>query len=91
MWIAPPGTGGVDTDLDPGDVLTVTAVSDWQGTPGAVGTALAGRHGTLTLQANGAWTYAVDDADPTRCGRANPIPLAVPKDHSRRGVFIVAL
>ena len=50
-------------DTDPnGDALTVSAVSHGT-TTGAVGTALAGDYGTLTLNADGSYTYAVDNAD----------------------------
>ncbi|RYF93011.1 MAG: tandem-95 repeat protein, partial [Caulobacteraceae bacterium] len=55
-------TGNVltnDTDVDAGDTKTVTALDG-----GVVGSALAGGHGTLTLQADGAYTYVTDESDP---------------------------
>ncbi|WP_275196093.1 DUF4082 domain-containing protein [Bradyrhizobium sp. CSA207] len=65
------GTGGTaatgnvltnDTDPDPGDTKTVTAVS-FGSTNGTPGSALAGAHGTLMLDASGAFTYAVNEND----------------------------
>jgi VCBS repeat-containing protein len=57
-----------DTDPDSA-VLTVTAVrtgdTEGGGTEGTVGQALAGRYGTLTLNADGGYSYAVDDANST--------------------------
>ena len=56
-------TGNVlnnDTDPDAGDTKTVTAVN-FGGVAGTVGTALAGAHGSLVLNASGAFTYTVDD------------------------------
>ncbi|MDB5469048.1 MAG: hypothetical protein JWR84_608 [Caulobacter sp.] len=49
-----------DTDVDAGDTKTVSALSG-----GAVGTALAGAYGSLTLNANGTYSYAVDNANAT--------------------------
>ncbi|MCK1590070.1 DUF4082 domain-containing protein [Bradyrhizobium sp. 169] len=65
------GTGGTaatgnvlanDTDPDPGDTKTVTAVS-FASTNGTPGSALAGALGTLMLDASGAFTYAVNEND----------------------------
>jgi VCBS repeat-containing protein len=50
-----------DTDPDSGDTRTVTAVN---GSALNVGVLVAGIYGTLTLGANGSWTYALNDADP---------------------------
>jgi VCBS repeat-containing protein len=50
-----------DTDVDTGDSRTVTAVN---GAAVNVGQALVGLYGTLTLLADGSWTYALDDTDP---------------------------
>jgi VCBS repeat-containing protein len=50
-----------DVDPDSGDSKTVTAVN---GSALNVGAALAGIYGTLTLLANGSWSYAFNDADP---------------------------
>jgi VCBS repeat-containing protein len=51
-----------DTDVDAGDSKTVTAVS-FGGAAGAVGTARSGAYGALTLNANGGYTYTVDDTN----------------------------
>ncbi|MGE5469959.1 MAG: DVUA0089 family protein [Bacteroidota bacterium] len=58
-------TGNVlanDSDVDAGDSITVSAVTS-QGSEqaGTVGTALHGAYGWLTLNANGDYTYAVDN------------------------------
>ncbi|MDP3170410.1 MAG: VCBS domain-containing protein, partial [Polaromonas sp.] len=56
-------TGNVltnDTDVDAGDTKTVSAI-----TGGTVGSALVGTYGTLTLNANGTYTYVVDNANAT--------------------------
>ncbi|MDB5814683.1 MAG: hypothetical protein JWN23_1800, partial [Rhodocyclales bacterium] len=45
-----------DTDADVGDTKTVSAVS-FSTTAGTVGSALAGTYGTLTLAADGSYTY----------------------------------
>ena len=50
-----------DTDVDTGDTRTVTAVN---GATANVGAPLVGLYGTLTLLADGSWTYALDNADP---------------------------
>ncbi|EHR71078.1 VCBS repeat-containing protein [Burkholderiales bacterium JOSHI_001] len=51
---------GVDTDLD-GDSLSVSAIS-FGATVGAVGTPLAGANGSLTLNADGSYTYTPNAA-----------------------------
>ncbi|TKW79513.1 MAG: tandem-95 repeat protein, partial [Bradyrhizobium icense] len=62
-------TGNVLTnDTDPDSTLTVasfrTGGTEGSGTAGVVGgAALTGAHGTLTLGANGAYTYAVNEND----------------------------
>ena len=57
-------TGNVldnDTDLDTGDTKTVTVVT---GTgAGTVGGATPGAHGTLLLNADGSYTYTIDNND----------------------------
>jgi VCBS repeat-containing protein len=56
-------TGNVltnDTDVDTGDTKTVSAL-----TGGTVGTGLVGTYGTLTLNANGTYSYAVNNANAT--------------------------
>ena len=50
-----------DLDVDSGDTKTVVAVN---GEATNVGKALVGTYGTLTLLANGSWSYALDNADP---------------------------
>ena len=52
-----------DTDPDAGDTKTVTAVSFGTVT-GTLGMPLAGAHGSLVLNASGAFTYTVDETDP---------------------------
>ncbi|WP_151719366.1 calcium-binding protein [Gemmobacter serpentinus] len=56
------GPAGADRDAD-GDALTVTGL---QG--GAPGRALAGKFGTLTLQADGRYSYEADRAAPLAVG-----------------------
>ncbi len=46
-----------DTDVDSGDTRTVSAVS-FGSTTGTVGSALNGTYGTLTLNANGSYSYS---------------------------------
>jgi uncharacterized delta-60 repeat protein len=56
-------TGNVltnDTDVDSGDSKSVIAISG-----GTVGTPLAGSYGTLTLNADGGFTYVVDNNNGT--------------------------
>ena len=56
-------TGNVlinDSDVDLADVLTVAAVD---GVAGNVGQAVAGIYGTVTIDADGGWTYTLDDDD----------------------------
>jgi VCBS repeat-containing protein len=58
-------TGNVltnDTDVDLGDTKTVSAVSHGA-ISGAVGSGLVGDHGTLTLNADGSYTYVVNNSD----------------------------
>gem|GEM_PF-670163 len=69
-------TGNVltnDSDVDSNDTPLVTAGSitairsgdkEGSGLAGTVGTAFQGIYGTLTLQANGAYTYGVDNNNP---------------------------
>ncbi|MDF1752926.1 MAG: Ig-like domain-containing protein [Verrucomicrobiales bacterium] len=56
-------TGNVlANDRDPdGDTLTVTAID---GDSGAVGSALSGAYGTVTVDANGDYTYQLNSSDP---------------------------
>ncbi|MFD1327131.1 cadherin-like domain-containing protein, partial [Mycoplana ramosa] len=57
-----------DTDAD-GDVLKVTSVSGASGTV-AAGIAIAGRYGTLTLDADGNYTYVADNAETLAAGQS---------------------
>ncbi|MET4290655.1 VCBS repeat-containing protein [Bradyrhizobium sp. LB8.2] len=61
-----PAAGNVltnDTDPEAGDTKTVTAVS-FGSTSGTLGSALNGAHGSLVLNATGAFTYTVNETDP---------------------------
>ena len=49
-----------DTDVDAGDTKAVSAVN---GAAGNVGAAVTGAHGTLTINANGSYTYVVNEND----------------------------
>ncbi|WP_141468290.1 PEP_CTERM-anchored TLD domain-containing protein, partial [Pelagimonas varians] len=60
-----------DTDVDASDVLSVTAVDSGTGEPGSnmpVNPGLVqivpGRYGSLAIEADGTWTYNLNDADP---------------------------
>ncbi len=58
-------TGNVltnDTDVDSGEVLSVGSVK-FGGNNGTVGSALAGAYGSLVLNANGTYTYTVDNTN----------------------------
>ncbi|WP_419721981.1 VCBS domain-containing protein [Pseudomonas nitroreducens] len=64
---APQATGNVlpnDSDVDGGDQLTVTGIrtgeENGSGTAGVVGQPIAGRYGTLVLNADGSYTYTID-------------------------------
>ncbi|WP_259372616.1 beta strand repeat-containing protein [Piscinibacter defluvii] len=48
-----------DSDVDSGDTRSVSGVA-FAGTPGSVGSALAGTYGTLTLNADGSYSYAAN-------------------------------
>ena len=68
---APQASGNVlsnDTDVDANDHLNVAGVRSGEeagtGTAGTVGQPLAGRYGTLVLNANGTYTYQVDLSNP---------------------------
>ncbi|MGF6691824.1 VCBS repeat-containing protein [Metapseudomonas resinovorans] len=67
------GQAGIDPtgdallfDVDPdGDPLTVISVSnDELGTNGVIGQAFAGQYGTLTLNADGTYSYVLDNSNP---------------------------
>ncbi|EOG3620003.1 VCBS domain-containing protein [Pseudomonas putida] len=64
---APHTSGNVlpnDSDVDGGDSLTVTGIRSGQegasGTAGVIGQPIAGRYGTLVLNADGSYTYTID-------------------------------
>ena len=60
----PTATGNVltnDTDVDNGDTKTVSAVN---GSAGNVGKARVGNYGTVTINADGSWSYALNNGDP---------------------------
>lgn len=65
---APQATGNVlpnDSDVDGGDALSVIAVRPGaDGADVAAGQALAGRYGTLVLQADGSYRYDIDMNNP---------------------------
>lgn len=68
---APQSSGNVlpnDSDVDGGDRLTVvgvrTGAEQAGGTQGSVGQVLAGRYGFLTLNADGSYTYTIDQSNP---------------------------
>ncbi|WDY56118.1 VCBS domain-containing protein [Pseudomonas sp. PSKL.D1] len=68
---APQTSGNVlpnDSDVDGGDSLTVTGIRTGQegagGTAGVVGQPIAGRYGTLVLNADGSYTYTLDLSNP---------------------------
>ena len=50
-----------DLDVDTGDTKTVIAVN---GSAANVGQLLVGIYGTMTLLADGSWTYTLDPSDP---------------------------
>ena len=52
-----------DTDVDDGDQANLS-VSEVDGSAANVGAAVAGTYGSLTLDALGNWTYALDNSDP---------------------------
>src|SRR5205085_1226549 len=50
-----------DTDVDTGATRAVSAVA---GLAGNVGTAVVGTYGSVTINANGSYSYALNNADP---------------------------
>ncbi|MBX3606480.1 MAG: VCBS domain-containing protein [Piscinibacter sp.] len=48
-----------DTDVDAGDTRAVSAVA-FGGTPGTLGSGLAGTYGTLTMNADGSYSYSAN-------------------------------
>ena len=67
------GTGGLDGDSDAdGDTLTITAVS---GSAGNVGAAVAGTYGSLTLDANGSYTYTASNTSAINSAATGSHPI----------------
>ncbi|SFC57905.1 VCBS repeat-containing protein [Pseudomonas citronellolis] len=71
QMVAPQASGNVlpnDSDVDGGDRLTVVGVrvgaENASGAAGSVGQVLAGRYGFLTLNADGSYTYSIDQTNP---------------------------
>jgi len=69
--VAPQASGNVlpnDSDVDGGDRLSVVGVrvgaESAGGAAGSVGQVLAGRYGFLTLNADGSYTYSIDQTNP---------------------------
>ncbi|WP_300436207.1 Ig-like domain-containing protein, partial [Zoogloea sp.] len=62
---------GTDRDID-GDTLTISAIrtgaENASGTAGTIGTAITGTYGTLTVQADGSYTYVANHADALAAG-----------------------
>ena len=50
-----------DTDVDTGHTLSVAAVA---GVAGNVGTSVTGTYGSVTINGNGSYSYALDNSDP---------------------------
>ena len=50
-----------DTDVDAGDTKTVTLVN---GAAGNVGNPVAGTYGSVTINANGTYSYTLNNASP---------------------------
>ncbi|HEV7912711.1 MAG TPA: VCBS domain-containing protein, partial [Albitalea sp.] len=55
------GVLGNDSDVDAGDTETVVGIST-PSTTGSIGSALVGTYGTLTMAADGSYTYVADQA-----------------------------
>ncbi|BDI05077.1 VCBS domain-containing protein [Sphaerotilus microaerophilus] len=59
-----------DSDADVGNTLTVSGVIAGAGAPvsGSVGNSIAGTYGHLTLNSDGSWSYAADNAESLAAG-----------------------
>ncbi len=57
--------GSADTDPDTTDTLAVTGVQTAGGAVGATGSPLTGVFGSLTLNADGSYSYVLDNSNPT--------------------------
>lgn len=55
---------GNDFDVDPGTTLKVTFVSSNFGNGSIVGTTVAGRYGSIVVQADGSFVYTINNDDP---------------------------
>ena len=73
----PAATGNLltnDSDIDTGDVLGLTNI-DFGGTSKPLGTAFNSQYGSLTVNANGTYSYTVDASNPNRdCAGSRPDP-----------------
>ena len=56
-------SSGDQTDVPGADGASVTDIA-FDGTPGSIGSGLPGAYGTLTLNANGTYSYALDNGNP---------------------------
>jgi len=56
--------GSVDTDPDTTDTLVVTGLQTAAGAVGAIGSPLTGVYGSVTLNADGSYSYALDNSNP---------------------------
>lgn len=61
---------GNDSDVDPGDTLSVLSASGTGATVNVTvaGTTITGSFGTLVLKADGSWSYDVDESNPSVAG-----------------------
>ena len=78
-------TGNVlvnDTDVDGGESKTVTSFT-FGPAPGTLGSPLSGNYGALTLNANGSYSYVVDNSNPAvQALRASSTPLVEVFDYT---------
>ncbi|MEI6723987.1 MAG: Ig-like domain-containing protein, partial [Betaproteobacteria bacterium] len=56
--------GAADTDPDTGDTLSVIGVKTSGNVAGVIGTPLAGTYGSVTLNADGSYSYTLNTSDP---------------------------
>ena len=78
-----------DSDAD-GDALTVTSVAGLNGA-GAAGSAIAGRYGTLTLAADGSYSYAVDPGPAPAGGSVDTFTYAVDDGHEGSATAVLSI
>ncbi len=60
-----------DSDVDSGDLHTVTRLTNSASVSGTLGVALSGTYGSLTLNADGSYSYALDNSNSTVQGLRN--------------------